>query len=190
MQGLRGVIGMKVLFISRSPTSSPLTQKARPEVQTLHAAPFPRRSKRGLQRPLALVGRPLESFLFSKKRLSRAPKTQPRGRGQGNHFRTNRLRGQRAGFGTHSPPDFRSLLQSRDFLLRFWDPQKTQPNALLVEITNTPWGERYAKAFRWADSDTNGSTKSKHRFEKEFHVSPFIGMNVSYDWRFSLPAMI
>ena len=68
-----------------------------------------------------------------------------------------------------------------------WDPQKTQPNALLVEITNTPWGERYAKAFRWADSDTNGSTKSKHRFEKEFHVSPFIGMNVNYDWRFSLP---
>ena len=52
-----------------------------------------------------------------------APKTQPRGRGQGNHFRTNRLRGQRPGFGTHSPPDFRSLLQSRDFLLRLGPPK-------------------------------------------------------------------
>ena len=68
-----------------------------------------------------------------------------------------------------------------------WDEEKTRPHALMAEITNTPWGERYAKAFQWEDSDTECSNKSKHRFEKEFHVSPFIGMNVNYDWRFSSP---
>jgi len=68
-----------------------------------------------------------------------------------------------------------------------WDDEKSQPHALMAEITNTPWGERYVKAFRWDDSDSNRSNKSKHRFEKEFHVSPFIGMDVNYDWRFSPP---
>ena len=48
-------------------------------------------------------------------------------------------------------------------------------------------GRAIRQSLSLADSDTNGSTKSKHRFEKEFHVSPFIGMNVSYDWRFSPP---
>ena len=68
-----------------------------------------------------------------------------------------------------------------------WDEKKDKPHALMAEITNTPWGERYVKAFQWDDSDTERSDKSKHRFEKEFHVSPFIGMNVNYDWRFSRP---
>lgn len=68
-----------------------------------------------------------------------------------------------------------------------WDEEKTRPHALMAEITNTPWGERYVKAFRWEDSDTNRPNRSKHRFEKEFHVSPFIGMKVNYDWRFSPP---
>jgi DUF1365 family protein len=27
-----------------------------------------------------------------------------------------------------------------------------------------------------------------YEFRKEFHVSPFIGMEVQYDWRFRLPA--
>ena len=52
----------------------------------------------------------------------------------------------------------------------------------MTEITNTPWGERYAKCFRWKDTDMN--EKSEYDFRKEFHVSPFIGMDVDYDWRF------
>ena len=59
------------------------------------------------------------------------------------------------------------------------------PRAVLTEITNTPWGERYAKSFLWDDSD---SKKSQHLFRKEFHVSPFNGMDVDYDWRFQCPA--
>jgi len=67
-----------------------------------------------------------------------------------------------------------------------WNKDLTCPDALLVEINNTPWNERYARAFSW-----NGKASSKHsskyNFQKEFHVSPFIGMKVDYDWRFSSP---
>ena len=67
-----------------------------------------------------------------------------------------------------------------------WNEQKTRPVALMAEITNTPWGERYAKCFEWNSEDEDA--RSDHEFHKEFHVSPFIGMDVEYDWRFRQPA--
>ena len=66
-----------------------------------------------------------------------------------------------------------------------WDEEKTRPHALMAEITNTPWGERYAKAFSW--ENPGKAERSRHEFRKEFHVSPFIGMEVAYDWRFQGP---
>ena len=66
-----------------------------------------------------------------------------------------------------------------------WNEEKSKPHALMAEITNTPWHERYAKCFRWDKKDQD---KSKHSFAKEFHVSPFMGMNINYDWRFLGPA--
>ena len=66
-----------------------------------------------------------------------------------------------------------------------WGDDLTSPVAIMTEITNTPWGERYAKCFRWKDTDMN--EKSEYDFHKEFHVSPFIGMDVDYDWRFQNP---
>ena len=66
-----------------------------------------------------------------------------------------------------------------------WNQEKTQPVALMAEITNTPWGERYAKCFEWKSGDKDA--RSDYEFHKEFHVSPFIGMDVEYDWRFRQP---
>ena len=66
-----------------------------------------------------------------------------------------------------------------------WGDDLTSPVAIMTEITNTPWGEKYAKCFRWEDSESKA--KSVHEFHKEFHVSPFIGMDVDYDWRFRNP---
>jgi len=68
-----------------------------------------------------------------------------------------------------------------------WDDEKSQPHTLMAEITNTPWGERYCKAFNWSSQKEGKGSQSKHAFRKEFHVSPFIGMNVLYDWRFTSP---
>ena len=67
-----------------------------------------------------------------------------------------------------------------------WNEEITCPESLLVEITNTPWNEQYARAFEWNEEGKKDKT-SRHDFRKEFHVSPFIGMEVDYDWRFSAP---
>ena len=66
-----------------------------------------------------------------------------------------------------------------------WADDLKKPRAVMAEITNTPWGEKYARCFHWGDSENKG--KSVHEFRKEFHVSPFIGMDVEYDWRFLNP---
>jgi len=55
------------------------------------------------------------------------------------------------------------------------------PEAVLAEITNTPWGERHAYALPWKDGRLQG------RFPKAFHVSPFMPMDVEYAWNFTAP---
>lgn len=58
--------------------------------------------------------------------------------------------------------------------------------AFLVEIHNTPWGEEYLRAF---DARTGPRAGEWHTFrlDKEFHVSPFMPMDIEYDWRFTPP---
>jgi DUF1365 family protein len=58
---------------------------------------------------------------------------------------------------------------------------------IVAEITNTPWKERHAYVLPVADSITSGDAW-RFRFEKQFHVSPFMPMDMRYDWRFSAPA--
>ena len=67
-----------------------------------------------------------------------------------------------------------------------WNENLDHPEALLTEINNTPWNERYARAFAWNGNGKSNDT-STYNFQKEFHVSPFIGMEVDYDWRFNVP---
>ncbi len=67
----------------------------------------------------------------------------------------------------------------------FWDKNLKQPEALLTEINNTPWNEKYARAFKWSHEEIHWSV---HKFKKEFHVSPFMQMDIIYKWRFSNPA--
>ena len=61
---------------------------------------------------------------------------------------------------------------------------------ILAEITNTPWGERHTYAVSTdvvAASSQDAATDRRHRFDKAFHVSPFMVMDHEYDWRFSAP---
>lgn len=59
--------------------------------------------------------------------------------------------------------------------------------AIAVEIHNTPWGERHVYVLPIERQDRD---KKSHRFkfEKAFHVSPFMPMDHDYDWRFNDPA--
>ena len=58
---------------------------------------------------------------------------------------------------------------------------------IVAEVNNTPWGEQYC--YILPDAHNKGSATSK-RFllDKRFHVSPFMDMNIDYDWRFKTPA--
>ncbi len=59
-------------------------------------------------------------------------------------------------------------------------------DAIAAEITNTPWKERHAyildaRAMRQAPA-------VRFTFSKSFHVSPFMPMDLGYDWSFTAPS--
>ena len=51
--------------------------------------------------------------------------------------------------------------------------------AIIAHITNTPWDEDHCYVLRQQTGDT-------WVFDKEFHVSPFMPMQLTYQWRFSI----
>jgi len=55
---------------------------------------------------------------------------------------------------------------------------------VVAEINNTPWNERFCYV---VDTRAGRTSSASHRFRKEFHVSPFMGMDIDYDWQFSQP---
>ena len=58
---------------------------------------------------------------------------------------------------------------------------------ILAEITNTPWGQRHQYALPVRAAARHGDSLHFH-FAKHFHVSPFLPMQLGYDWRFTSPA--
>lgn len=58
-----------------------------------------------------------------------------------------------------------------------------QLQAIVSHITNTPWKERHAYVHTM-DTAENGVFNLK----KDFHVSPFMPMDIQYRWQFSAPA--
>ncbi|WP_150303645.1 DUF1365 domain-containing protein [Pseudomonas saliphila] len=54
--------------------------------------------------------------------------------------------------------------------------------AILCEVSNTPWRERYHYVL-----PTNPSGESRHRVAKSFHVSPFMPRDMEYRMRFTAP---
>lgn len=59
-------------------------------------------------------------------------------------------------------------------------------HSMVAEITNTPWKERHAYVLPVARATRQGRIL-RWEFDKNFHVSPFVGMARRYDWRFSVP---
>ena len=56
----------------------------------------------------------------------------------------------------------------------------------MAEVNNTPWGER--DIYVLADADNVGKGRVRRfRPEKKMHVSPFMPMELSYDWCFGRP---
>jgi DUF1365 family protein len=60
--------------------------------------------------------------------------------------------------------------------------------AVVADVTNTPWGERYAYVMEASDPADHGTvTVMRAQFDKRLHVSPLMGMDQSYDWRVTVP---
>lgn len=67
-----------------------------------------------------------------------------------------------------------------------YDAAGTRVETVVAEITNTPWHERHAYVLPASRGQARGATL-RFRFGKSFHVSPFMPMDLDYDWRFTLP---
>jgi DUF1365 family protein len=58
---------------------------------------------------------------------------------------------------------------------------------VVAEINNTPWGEQHCYVL--PESSNLGSPGQKRfEFGKEFHISPFMGMDMDYVWHLTEPA--
>lgn len=58
--------------------------------------------------------------------------------------------------------------------------------AIVAEITNTPWDERHAYVLDVRRAERRGDAL-RWGLEKEFHVSPFLPMEQRYAWTFTPP---
>ncbi len=62
--------------------------------------------------------------------------------------------------------------------------------AIVSHITNTPWGEDYAYVHDFKSEKTIKKVKrgdlTVFKLDKNFHVSPFMPMDIQYDWAFKL----
>ena len=65
-----------------------------------------------------------------------------------------------------------------------FDPAGERVEAVVAEVTNTPWGERHAYVL--AAGQASGGVLNE-QFAKAMHVSPFLGMDQRYDVRASTP---
>lgn len=54
----------------------------------------------------------------------------------------------------------------------------------ISEIHNTPWGERFCYVHKVEMSETNRPHEA--HFDKSFHVSPFMPMDLTYQWRYQI----
>ena len=65
-------------------------------------------------------------------------------------------------------------------------PDGKQIQTIVAEITNTPWNERKTYVLI-PENDERLANMHRYCFAKTFHVSPFMPMDLLYDWRFSEP---
>jgi len=56
--------------------------------------------------------------------------------------------------------------------------------AIISDITNTPWNEKHAYVHDCRDRKFSSDGV---KFEKRFHVSPFMPMDIKYKWTFTEP---
>jgi DUF1365 family protein len=67
-----------------------------------------------------------------------------------------------------------------------FDAEDNFVETIVAEVNNTPWGERHCYVLANEDDEGRDGIK-RFRPAKSMHVSPFMPMDVAYDWRFRPP---
>jgi DUF1365 family protein len=67
-----------------------------------------------------------------------------------------------------------------------FDASGDKLEVIVAEVNNTPWGQRHCYVLH-ESHNRGGPTRKRYLLDKRFHVSPFMDMNIDYDWRFTLP---
>jgi DUF1365 family protein len=68
-----------------------------------------------------------------------------------------------------------------------YSPDGWNLETIVAEIVNTPWMERHCYVMGKEAGESPGRGWIRHRFRKAFHISPFMGMDLDYDWWFREP---
>ena len=69
-----------------------------------------------------------------------------------------------------------------------FDATDSRVETIVAEITNTPWKERHAYVLPATDAARRGARAWHFSFDKQFHVSPFMPMEMRYEWALGAPA--
>ena len=67
-----------------------------------------------------------------------------------------------------------------------FDNRDENVETIVAEVNSTPWGERHCYVLDEASNQGKAAHK-RYAPVKQMHVSPFMAMDVDYDWRFSIP---
>lgn len=67
-----------------------------------------------------------------------------------------------------------------------FDAADTRVESIIAEINNTPWGEQFCYVLPATATRQTGQTL-RFNLAKEFHISPFMGMDTDYAWAFTAP---
>jgi len=99
---------------------------------------------------------------------------------------------ERVGFAPRGP--IRLLTQLRCFGYYFsplnlyycFGEDAQQIEAVVAEVSNTPWGEQHWYVL-WEGNRTQPDAGLRFAHAKDFHVSPFMDMNFEYRWQLTEP---
>jgi DUF1365 family protein len=67
-----------------------------------------------------------------------------------------------------------------------FDADDSHVETIVAEVNNTPWGERHCYVLPQGANAAQGG-HGRYFPRKVMHVSPFMEMDVAYDWRFGTP---
>jgi DUF1365 family protein len=68
-----------------------------------------------------------------------------------------------------------------------FDAQDEAVDAIIAEVSNTPWGEQHCYVL-WEGNRIAHDADLQFAHPKSFHVSPFMDMDMDYRWRLTEPS--